>query len=330
MKLSRLIILAVIAFCHTTALFAQSSESYDQLMRKYYFTNAMKKLLGSLHGQYDSPVSITRKFDGVNVDWLTVFPVESSRDTDSPNLFSRFVIKSEKGTVPDLYFSSTTQSMDGVHTYPDYFEFGTNEISEDGVSGVSINEFTTLWKAGEAPQPGIVIIGHPEGSTIQRAQSYIYNNGKWEQCSPAIPGFLPMEECLRAWLPYLDYTPQRHSFSCSDLEYTDRTINTEFVVLPGDYIGMNSYNSVLKFGNGIADFSIGSMQPNQFDVRVDKNRWGINNDAIVLTNLATGNTAYLRAFEQPDGASSWNGYSLCEDIFLRVVDSVGNPIEIDE
>lgn len=340
MKLSRALIIAVVALCPAATVFAQSSESYDQLMRKYYFTNAMKSLLATPYEAPDNPndpysifftgnqVSITGKFDGVNNDRLTVFPVVSSRSTDSHNYFRQFVIKSKNGTVPDLYFSNYCQLEDGM--YPDYFQFGTSEYSEDGVSAVTIGTLHTVWNIGESPKLGIVIAGHPDGSTIMRWQSYIYNNGKWEQRSPANTAYHTMEECIRAWQPCLNYTPQKHSFTCSTMEYFDQTINTEFVVLPAGTIGMSSNSSELKFGKDIADLIIEGIPPHQLEVRVYENRWGINNDAIVLIDLTTGKTHYYRVFDECDGASDFNGYSLCDDIFLKEVDSVGNPIENDE
>lgn len=179
-------------------------DSYATLLSRHYATPEMREKLNP--GQFMS-MSATGRFNGTDLDRLTIFPVEGSLVKNEYFAgYAQMLIKSENGTTPDLIIDTQKDS-----DFP--FTFGQGTIGDDiGISDLSYAD-------GEEGRKhdGLKVSIHPEGSTIGIVYTYLLRDGKWEITPPRNPCYMTMQECADAW-PESYYNLRVTGTWCKDLD----------------------------------------------------------------------------------------------------------------
>lgn len=184
----RHVLLAVLAAGGLGAL--AQGETYGELVRRFYSTPEMRERLSDSDPYAYLKVSATGRFNGTDPDRLTIFPVEESLTETEYGFkaYGQMLVKSEKGTVPDLIIDKEPEE------YCLGFGFGDIQCDDMGISTLS-----EVFEPGGPTRDGLLVRVHPEGSTIGKDYTYLLRDGKWTITPPLTPHYMDFRQCAAAW-----------------------------------------------------------------------------------------------------------------------------------
>lgn len=182
-------VFAAIAVCACVTAAQAQDRTYSSLIDRYYSSPKMQEALNNAAEDDYFKVSITGRFNGADEDRLTIFPVESSL-TESEDLkaYGKMLIKSEKGTVPNLIIEKEKDE--------ECLGFGFDDVQMDDI-GISLLD-ETFEKRGPK-RHGVLVTVHPEGSTVGKCYTYLLRNGQWTITPPVTPYYMDFAQCAAMW-----------------------------------------------------------------------------------------------------------------------------------
>lgn len=182
-------IFAAIAVCACVTAAQAQDRTYSSLMNRYYSSPKMQKALNDTSEYNYLKVSITGRFNGADEDRLTIFPVESSLTaSEDMKAYGKMLVKSEKGTVPDLIIEKEKDE--------DCMGFGFDDVRMDDIGIELLNE---TFEKGEPKRDGVLVNVHPEGSTISKCYTYLLRDGQWTVTPPVTPYYMDFAQCAAMW-----------------------------------------------------------------------------------------------------------------------------------
>ncbi len=214
----RHVLLAVLAAGGLGAL--AQGETYGELVRRFYSTPEMRERLSGSDPYAYLKVSATGRFNGTDPDRLTIFPVEESLTETEYGFkaYGQMLVKSEKGTVPDLIIDKEPEE------YCLGFGFGDIQCDDMGISTLS-----EVFEPGGPTRDGLLVRVHPEGSTIGKDYTYLCRDGKWNITPPVTPYFMNFRQCAATW-PEAYNTLRVTGTWCKNMEGRKQT--TEIALFP--------------------------------------------------------------------------------------------------
>ncbi len=259
--------------------------TYDQMVNKYYNTPDLRKAL-------KENLTVEGRFDGQNLDRITVFPLESSRvpndkyEPDEWKKYKRVILMSQNETVPPMIIQNPEQY--GCFMFDEY------------LLNIDFRKILNLhWFENQDRRDGILISYSPFESTIAMDYTVVFNDGRWQNITPQDAEYMTFQDCEKRF-----NETQRKSqiLTLNAKDNGEGIVEYKNVkVLPFKnrnlHLGREDDDYVyFKTDKHIADLKVPAK--NQIGYTVLKDYWGKNDDALSVF------------YKDPDGNQTCNIYRL--------------------
>ncbi len=243
--------------------------TYDQMVNKYFNTPDLRKAL-------NENFTVEGRFDGQNLDRISVFPVESSfigYEEGVGKSYSQVVLMSEIGTV--LPYT--------IHCSEDRWPFYYN--SDYGL-GLGIDKINAFWPSQTAPRDGIIISFFAPAGSASDFYTFVLNGDKWVNEPPYDPEYLSYNECQEI-LKNIENNSTFNAIAVSEVFDDEKEALTDIKIFPvskKDFISNIELNEVdnihFKSNKDVEDLKIPAKE--YLGYQIEKDFWGKNNDALII------------------------------------------------
>ena len=239
--------------------------------------------------------SITGKFDGIIEDRLAIFPYGIKCNVGSYEIdaFFTMILKSEKGTVPDLILDAQKLHLnDGDNDSEEVYGRPLFGIYDE-MHNLKLIPFFAVWDRKEKSSIGVVVKYYPmepltDALQESRVSTFVVNDGQWVNKPPFDSKYLTYSQCRDLWADLyeerkIDATPFSFNWKAEDGGYNGKS--SDLISFPG--------GSPEDYAHGVpANFEMVFKSPDLPDLvvpghgiagwNVEKNFFGTGKDALIL------------------------------------------------
>lgn len=251
--------------------------------------------------------SIAGLFNGVDLDRLTINPIESSLVSDEygGRAYERMLIKSEKGTVPDLVINKEPGNYS--------LGFGYGDVHMDDLT---IYNLRGVFEAGGPLRDGLLVRVHPEGSTIGKDYTYLCRDGRWTLTPPLIPHYMTFRQCAAVW-PEAYERLKVTGIWCKNFKGEKQTTTIALFPASDGKFQIKMDTSGKEETDELVDNEGGKVECMPISVATYPDWWSHGEQQLLVEDESHDAKLYRLVWEAPDGGfvngeCTYNGAEWCE------------------